>query len=52
MGLSTGSRITINGVNGTVVVTNQRGEAVFVKYDSKDFIFKVRDERIEPIVQR
>lgn len=51
MNLSTGSRVRINGTFGSVVVTNQRGEAVFVKYDKSDHIFMVKDQTIEPIVQ-
>ena len=50
MGLSTGSRITINGICGTAIVTNQHGDAVFVKYDKSDVVFMVRDQVIEPII--
>lgn len=51
MKLSTGSRVKINGIYGTVVVTNWRGEAVFVKYDKGDDIFMVRGQKIEPVIQ-
>jgi len=50
MKLSTGSRVTINGKNGTVVVTDWHGNAKMVKYDNKDYIFEVRDETIKPII--
>jgi len=50
MGLSTGSRVTINGIPGVAVVTNWRGDAVMVKYDKSDDIFDVRDQVILPII--
>ena len=50
MGLSTGSRITINGINGTAVVTDWAGNVKMAKYDRSDFIFEVKDHHIEPII--
>lgn len=52
MRLSTGSRIKINGINGSVVVTDWNGNAVMVKFDKSDKIFNVTDQIIEPIVQK
>lgn len=52
MGLGTGSRITIDGVNGTVVVTDWAGNALQVRYDRDDKIFSVINHTIIPIVQK
>ena len=52
MGLSTGSRITIDGVNGTAIVTDWDGNPVMVKYDRSDKIFNVDGHTIEPIITK
>lgn len=49
MKYSTGSRITINGKNGTVVVAYENGGAAMFKYDDSDSIFEVKDQTIKPI---
>jgi len=49
MGLSTGSRITINGIHGTAIIVNWQGDAKMVKYDKSDFIFEVTNQTIEPV---
>ena len=51
MRLTTGSRVSINGVQGTVVVTDWLGNPKMVKYDRNDNIFEVRDQIIVPIIQ-
>ena len=51
MRLSTGSRITINGINGTAIVTDWNGNPVMVKYDKSEIVFNVKENHvIKPIV--
>jgi hypothetical protein len=52
MRLTTGSRITIDGRQGTVVVTNQYNIPVMVKYDNSDQILEVTNQVIKPFVQK
>ncbi len=49
MNLSTGSRITIDGINGTAIVTDWKGNALMAKYDREDHIFELTDQVIIPI---
>jgi hypothetical protein len=53
MRYSTGSRVEINGMNCTVVVTNWKGEPVTVKIDKNDRMISVRpDDKVKPIIQK
>ena len=52
MRLSTGSRITINGINGTVVVTDINGNPLMARYDINDKPFTITNQIILPIITK
>jgi hypothetical protein len=53
MKYSTGSRISVNDVNCTVVITDWKGNPITVKRDSNDKMFDVKPgDKLVPIVQK
>lgn len=50
MRLSTGSRIKIDGVNGTVIVTDSKGNVCMAKFDNEERIFEIKKMKVEPII--
>lgn len=53
MRYSTGSRISFNNKNCTVVITDQHGNPLIVKSDTTDKLFDVKEnDVVSPIIQK
>lgn len=49
---STGSRVTVDGINCVVIVTDTNGQPVTVKADPTNTIFEINgNHKISPIIQ-